>query len=258
MTIAETSILDVHLPLKMRQEQDLLQSQMQEDGVHGMHAAAEPAAAGNKAGSAWEGDPQATPPRIYRATKMTRRIANLYGDDGVGFDSGLIACRHCRQDIPIGSKMYRVKRTGKCWHEECYKTFRRGGHIPPKMRSTCILTDRRRKLFGDGDDKSVLCQMCGSEIKVGMRMRRADNTGMCWHDQCYRMVWCDGMRRPKPPARSAYKISNVKWARMRSACMQCVGSHVCDEHRRIAAKYRVPRDDAECTVQAARGVDALG
>lgn len=256
MTIAETSIMDVQLPLKMRQEQDLLQTRMQADGVHGTRSA-EPDPTGHKARSAWEDDPNATPPRIYRATKMTRRIANLYGDGGVGFDSGLIACRHCRQDIQIGSRMYRVKRTGKCWHEECYMKFRHGGHIPPKLRSTDILTARREKLFGDGDDKSVLCQMCGSKIEVGMRMRRADNTGMCWHDQCYRMVWCDGMKRRASPARAAYKISNAKWDRMRSACMQCVGSHVCDEHRRIAAEYRVPVDGAGCTAQAARVGDAL-
>lgn len=253
MTIAETSILDVELPLRMRQEQELLQVQMQEDGVRGTRAA-EPAAAGNKARSAWEYDPHATPPRIYRATKMTRRVANLYGD---GENGGLVACRHCRQDIQIGSKMYRVKRTGKCWHEECYMKFKHGGHMPPKMRSTDILTARREKLFGDGDDKSVLCQMCGSKIKVGMRMRRVENTGMCWHDQCYRMVWCDGMGRRAPPARAAYKISNAKWNRMRSACMLCVGSHVCDEHRRIAAECRVPRDDAGRMAQAARVGDAL-
>ena len=178
-----------------------------------------------------------TPPRIKRATKMTHRIQNTYGDAEAG---GRIMCRLCSKRITIGSAMRRVKRTGQCWHEACYVQAGRGGRMPPKIRSIATLTKRIRKLFGRGDDGSVLCQMCGTEIEIGTRMRRATGTGMCWHEQCYRMTWRECLRRAAAPSRPAYKISNAKWKRMRSECLKCAGSRLCADHRRLEAECRVP------------------
>ena len=180
-----------------------------------------------------------TPPRIQRATKMTHRIQNTYGDAEAG---GRIMCRLCSKRITIGSAMRRVKRTGQCWHEACYVQAGRGGRMPPKIRSISTLTKRVRKLFGRGDDGSVLCQMCGTEIEIGARMRRATGTGMCWHEQCYRMTWRECLRRAAAPSRPAYKISNAQWKRMRSECLKCAGSRLCAEHRRLEAECRVPRE----------------
>ena len=188
-----------------------------------------------------EGGGRPIPPRIRRATTMTRRIQNLYGDANAG---GLVSCLHCSRRIDLGSAMRRVKRTGRCWHDECYALAGNGGRLPPKIRSVRTMTKRTRKLWGSGDDHSVLCQLCGAEIEIGMQMRRDVGTSLCWHEQCYRLTWFDGQRSAAAPARPAYKISNAKWKRMRSECMQCVGSLLCEKHRRIEAEMRVPRDAA--------------
>ena len=181
------------------------------------------------------------PPRIRRSTKMTRRIQNSYGETET---DGRIMCRYCSKRIVLGSAMRRVKRTGMCWHEECYMQAGRGGRLPPKIRTVRTMTKRIKKLYGGGDDHSVLCQMCGTEVEIGMKMRRACRTGMCWHEQCYRMTWGQCMRRAVAPRRPAYRISNAKWKRMLSDCLKCAGSRLCDYHREMEAMYRVPRGES--------------
>ena len=271
MTIAETCMQDVAPPRSRRRQ--LPQQQQQAEhvgrGDGGMRAPMDgaagigPADGGECPGpatrdggaSGGEGECRAAPPRIKRSTKMTRRIQNLYGDADA---DKRIMCRQCSGRIAVGSAMRRVKRTGRCWHEECYMQARRGGLIPPKIRSVRTMTKRIKKLYGGGDDHSVLCQMCGVEIEIGARLRRDLGTKMCWHEQCYRMTWSESMHRAVAPPRPAYKISDAKWKRMRSECMQCVGSRLCDYHRRIEAECRVPRDSGEAVAVAAPAASNAG
>ena len=199
-------------------------------------------------------DEASAPPRIRNATKMTRRIQNTYGDPKA---DGRIMCRQCSERIVVGSAMRRVKRTGMCWHDECYMQAARGGRIPPKIRSVRVMSRRIKKLFGGGDDHSVLCQMCGTEVEIGMKMRRATGTRMCWHEQCYRMTWGECMRRAAAPRRPAYQISNSKWKRMLSECLECAGSRLCEYHRGIEAKYRVPCDRRKMRTGGVDGCDAM-
>ena len=257
MTIAETCMQDVApLPPSRRPPHERGQQGRDDGGMRApLEGAAGIGAAAREGALGKEEECRAAPPRIKHSTKMTRRIQNLYGDADA---DKRIMCRQCSGRIAVGSAMRRVKRTGKCWHEECYMQARRGGLIPPKIRSVRTMTKRIKKLYGGGDDHSVLCQMCGVEIEIGARMRRDLGTRMCWHEQCYRMTWSESMHRAAAPPRPAYKISDAKWKRMRSDCMQCVGSRVCDRHRRIEAEFRVPRDqgDAAATTTAHAAADA--
>lgn len=232
MTIAETCMSDMAPPLPrqlhQRHQQQQLQRQPQRDGMHG----------GNGGGGGGSGSgAMSAPPRIRKATRMTRRIQNAYGDAAA---DGRISCLHCSQRIALGSPIRRVKRTGRCWHDDCYRHAGRGGLVPPKMRSIRRMTRRIKKVHGCGDDHSVLCQMCGREIAIGMEMRRATGTGMCWHEQCYQLAHGGGAARPRTRPRPAYALSNAKWKRMLSECMECAGSLLCDKHRRIEAELRVP------------------
>lgn len=203
-------------------------------------AAASPAAAAGGCGRAAGGTDAPAPPRIRSATKMTHRIQNLYGDAEA---DRRILCMHCSRRIAIGSRMRRVKRTGRCWHEECYGRAGHGGRLPPKIRARTTMTRRIKKLFGGGDDHSVLCQMCRVEIGIGTAMRRPIGSRMCWHDTCYRMTWggCGKARAAPAPSRDAYIVSNVKWKKMLSNCLKCVGSRLCDHHGHVEKMYRVPK-----------------
>ena len=232
MTIAETCILDAASPPQMRLGRERVRDA---GGCAGLTIEDLPAGGGADAKDG--ADDQSLPPRIHRSTKMTRRIRNLYGDA-----DGRIECRSCSEAIKVGSMMRRVKRSGQCWHEQCYMQAVHAGRLPPKIPSTRIMTERTRKLYGGGDDGSVLCQMCGGEIEIGTRLRRASRTRLCWHEQCYRLTWTECMHRALRPARPACRISNAKWARMKSECMKCAGSRLCDYHRRIEAEFRVPRN----------------
>ena len=242
MTIAETSILDVARPPQVRRQQRGYAQDATSVAAGGAGGCAGLAIEDLPAGGGGTrpnggADDQSLPPRIHRSTKMTRRIRNLYGDA-----DGRISCRSCSEAIKVGSMIRRVKRSGECWHEQCYMQAMNAGRLPPKIRFTRVMTARTRKLFGGGDDGSVLCQMCGGEIGIGMRLRRASGTRACWHEQCYRMTWTECLHRAAKPARPACGISEAKWRRMRSECMKCAGSRLCDYHRRMEAEMRVPRD----------------
>ena len=206
----------------------------------GADAAASSASASASAGRMADAAEAPLPPRIRRTTKMTHRIQNLYGDAAA---DRRIMCQHCSRRIEIGSKMRRVRRTGNCWHEVCYSQAGQGGLLPPKIHVRRTMTRRIKKMFGRGDDHSVLCQMCGVEIEVGVAMRRAPNTRMCWHDTCYGMTWGGGGKKQGAlaPPREAYIVSNTAWRRMLSACFKCAGSRLCDHHRHVEQRYRVPR-----------------
>lgn len=215
----------------------------------GASVSADAVAAG--CGRAADGTDAPAPPRIRHATKMTHRIQNLYGDAAA---DRRILCMHCSRRIVIGSRMRRVKRTGKCWHEECYGRAGHGGRLPPKIRARTTMTRRIKKLFGSGDDHSVLCQMCRVEVEIGSAMRRPIGSRMCWHDTCYRMTWggCGKARTAPAPSRDAYVVSNVKWKRMLSACLECVGSRLCDHHRHVEKRYRVPKKPRGAAAETVR------
>ena len=108
-------------------------------------------------------------------------------------------------------------------------------------------------MHGGGDGHSVPCQLCGREIELGTDLRRAIGTEMCWHESCYQLTHGDGSARPRTIPRPAYALSDAKWKRMRSECLECVGSLLCDKHRRIEAELRVPRTSGNDGMDAGAG-----